>query len=206
MSTGRKREVVNVVVYIGHQPSVPLRSSALRVPSTDIPASRNFIFFSKLLHAGEGCADGGDTSDLSGSLEGAAGVVTFRDFGWYFESAGIKPPFYWMATVSEHDESRLQARGNEPIRVVLRLACSGEPRLFLASTLFARRSNASSCALDRGADGGHRSRGALWALRPCVFEHLWRRGGRFGCLCYRVVTGEDEQALLYGATRDSLIL
>ncbi len=45
MSTGRKREVVNVVVYIGHQPSVPLRSSALRVPSTDIPASRNYIFF-----------------------------------------------------------------------------------------------------------------------------------------------------------------
>ena len=34
-----------------------------------------------------------ETSNLSGcSLEGASGVV-LRDLGWYFESAGIMPPF-----------------------------------------------------------------------------------------------------------------
>jgi len=84
-----------------------------------------------------------------------------------------------------------------PIEVVLRLACSVEPRPFRASTLFARRSSASSCALDRGADGGRRSRGALWASHPCVFVCLWRRGGRCGCFCSRAMRGEDGQALQY---------
>ena len=85
---------------------------------------------------------------------------------------------------------------DEPIQAVLRLACLGELRPFRASTVFAPRSNASSCALDRVADGGHRPRGALWALHPCVFVRLWRRGGRYGCFCSRVMTGEDGQALL----------
>jgi len=92
-----------------------------------------------------------------------------------------------------------------PIQVVLRLACLGELRPFGASTLFARRSIASSCALDgrRGADGGHRPRGALWASHPCVFVRLWRRGGRCGCFCSRVMTGEDGQALLRPASQQA---
>ena len=44
-----------------------------------------------ILHAGEGCSDGGDTFDLSGSTEGAG--AGGRDFGWYFESGGMMPPF-----------------------------------------------------------------------------------------------------------------
>jgi hypothetical protein len=48
---------------------------------------------SVLLHAGEGCADGGETLSLSGSSEGTAGDA-FRDFGWYFESWGITPPYF----------------------------------------------------------------------------------------------------------------
>ena len=50
-----------------------------------------------LLHAVEGCADGVvGTSNLSGSLEGAAGVALGDFVGWYFESAGIKPPYFYF--------------------------------------------------------------------------------------------------------------
>lgn len=55
-----------------------------------------------------------ETSILSGSLEGAAGV-SLRDFGWYFESAGIMPPFLnfkfqyqWLA--SERGKERKMRR------------------------------------------------------------------------------------------------
>jgi hypothetical protein len=47
-----------------------------------------------LLHAAEGCVDGVVTSDLSGSLEGAAGVALGDLVVWYFESVGIRPPYH----------------------------------------------------------------------------------------------------------------
>jgi hypothetical protein len=110
------------------------------------------------------------------------------------------PKYQWL-------QSAARKKGidvDEPIQVALRLACLGELRPFGASMLFARRSIASSCALlddHRGADGGCRSRGALWALHPCVFVRLSRRGGRYGCFCSRVMTSEDGQALLSLATK-----
>jgi hypothetical protein len=98
---------------------------------------------------------------------------------------GLCLPFNnWLASERSKErkkEKNMNMRGltwrDEPIQVVLRPTCLGELRPFGASMLFARRSNASSCALaldDRGADGGYRSRGALWALHPCVFVRLWR--------------------------------
>ena len=95
------------------------------------------------------------------------------------------------------DGRKGESKGDGPIQVALRLACSGGRRPFRASTLFARRSSAPSCALDRGADGGRIPPGALLAWHPCASEGRWRRGGRCGCFCCRAMTGEDEQALVY---------
>jgi hypothetical protein len=51
-----------------------------------------------------------ETSSLSGSLEGASGVVLW-DFGWYFESAGITPPFYFI--LFNTDGFRMRQRKKE---------------------------------------------------------------------------------------------
>lgn len=113
---------------------------------------------------------------------------------------GLYLPFNFfkilMASLQNAAKKRSTRGFDEPIQVVLRLACLGELRPFRASTLFAPCSNASSCVLDRVADGGHRPRGALWALHPCVFVRLLRRGGRYGCFCSRVMTGEVGQAFI----------
>ena len=67
--------------------------SALRAyRSPRLPSS---VFFGLLpLHAVEGGVDEvAGTSNLSGSLEGTAGVALGDIVGWYFEPAGIMPPF-----------------------------------------------------------------------------------------------------------------
>jgi hypothetical protein len=54
--------------------------------------------------------------ETSGSLEGAAAGVALSDFGWYFESAWIMPPFIqntnqWLA--SERGKKERKERWKE---------------------------------------------------------------------------------------------
>ena len=66
-----------------------------RYERMDLHAFLPVFFFGLLpLHAVEGGVDGAaGTSNLSGSLEGTTGVAFGDIVGWYFESAGIMPPF-----------------------------------------------------------------------------------------------------------------
>lgn len=76
-------------------PDVCIVTVGARYELIDLHAFRPVFFFGLLpLHAVEGGVDEvAGTSNLSGSLEGTAGVALGDIVGWYFEPAGIMPPF-----------------------------------------------------------------------------------------------------------------
>jgi hypothetical protein len=90
-------------------------------------------------HAGEGCA-GGETT-LSGSLEGEV-VAPSCDLGWYFEFAGMIPPFFFFYTVQNNEQmGKKKGRGKERTlssnftTVLLGRAAPFSSQYFIRSTL-----------------------------------------------------------------------